>query len=173
MNWVEILSEFKKNNVIGVINSEILFEECWEDFLQYRIKADKKRPTKWLNEHLSLTFEAPGSPLMQKFNAFNIFRNGLYSIWEDSVWDEPAVIMSDLIGELGGFAEHQDSCPQIHLNCIGSTEWTIKKSNGEIIKKILNPGDIIYLPIKIFHGVKTIASPRVGIAYSIKQHDIL
>lgn len=170
MNWIDNLTQLKKNNEIGFIQSNILFDETWEDFLNYRKKADLGRPVRWDNNSLSITFEVPGSPLMQLFNAFNILRDGLYKIWGDLVWDEPAIIMSDLIGEGGGLGEHKDPCPQIHLNCIGSTEWTIKQLDGQVITKILNPGDMVYLPTGIPHGVRTVSAPRVGIAYSIKNN---
>lgn len=168
MNWIQSLAELKKNNEIGFIESKINFEESWEDFLIYRKEANGGRATRWENNNLSIAFETEGSPLMKKFNGFNILRNGLYEIWGDLVWDEPAVIMSDTLGPTSGLREHQDSCPQIHLNCIGSTEWKIKKIDGSLIKKILNPGDMVYLPIRTPHEVTTIATPRVGIAYSIK-----
>jgi hypothetical protein len=172
MSWIENLIELKENNKIGFIKSQINFEESWEDFLHYRKEANAGRSTRWENNNLSIAFETIGSPLMKKFNSFNILRNGLYEIWGDLVWDEPAIIMSDTLGPTSGLREHKDNCSQIHLNCIGSTEWRIKKSDGFIIKQILNPGDIVYLPTGTLHEVTTISAPRVGIAYSIKNEYI-
>jgi len=168
MTWIDSLSAFKEANIIGFIETDIIFDESWEDFINYRKQADTNRPVRWENNNLSITFEIPGSPLMQKFKSFNLLRDGLYEIWSEKVWDEPAIIMSDIIDNSGGLGEHTDPCPQIHMSCIGSTEWTIKQSNGQYIKKILNPGELVYLPTGTPHSVKPLTSPRVGIAYSIR-----
>lgn len=169
MDWIKNLTELKENNKIGFIESKIDFKESWEDFLNYRKEANYGRSTRWENNNLSIAFETTGSPLMKKFDGFNILRNGLYKIWGDLVWDEPAVIMSDTLGPTSGLKEHQDSCQQIHLNCLGSAEWKIKNVDGSLIKKILNSGDMVYLPIGTPHEVTTVSAPRVGIAYSIRN----
>lgn len=169
-NFVENL----KNNLH--LNEEIVFKNAipndisWQDFESQRFYGNLYRPTRWDNPYLSITFEIDGCPIMKKHKSFSIFRDSLYKIWNDKVWDEPAVIMSTITGNDSGLNFHEDICPQIHWNCIGVTEWNLKRNSGENIKYILNPGDIIYIPKGMWHTVKSLVSPRAGIAYSIRVY---
>jgi hypothetical protein len=144
----------------------------WEDFVMQREEGNKTRPTRWDNEHFSITYEPNGSPNMSGVKNFQTFKQALLDVWGNRLWDEPAFIMSDTFGQTGGLGRHQDPCEQIHLNCIGRTYWTVEERDGTIKEYLLNPGDVIFLPTGLFHAVKTIDFPRAGIAYSIKTKDI-
>lgn len=168
MDFIEELRSIKDGKDIKVFPSALLFSAQWSDLIEYRIKANKGREVRWDNPNLSVSWEIEGSPLLTQFFCFRSFRDAMFKIWGDKVWDEPAMIMTDIIGKGSGLGRHQDHCPQIHWNIIGTSRWEITDLNGNRHSVIMNPGDIIFLPSWTYHGVTSLTSPRAGIAYSIK-----
>lgn len=114
-----------------------------------------------------MSFELDGSPILSNNKAFNDFRKNLYEVWGESLWDEPAIIMTTETGEGSGLGAHSDPCEQIHWNCVGTTLWTVYHDDGVENKYVLGPGDVIFLPDGMKHAVRTLTAPRAGMAYSI------
>jgi hypothetical protein len=164
-----------KFNQIKEQQNEFIFRNAFtdvvtfEEFKNFRENLNKKVITRWEDGKVSLDFEDEDSPIMSQNKAFNYFRSNLYEVWGEELWDEPAFIMTEFTGDGSGLRVHNDPCQQIHWNCVGQTEWTVYRFDGTEIKHILNPGDVIFLPDGMKHGVITLSAPRAGIAYSIDQ----
>ena len=169
-DFIKNLRESALLNEEAVFRNVIDCDISWNDFINYRSDSNLIVQTRWDSEYLSVNFEADGSKLLGKYKSFSLFKNILISIWGNLVWDEPAIIMSDITGLGSGLVPHGDRCEQIHWNCIGSSIWIVKRFDGEEKKYILNPGDIIRMPINMYHCVETLYAPRAAIVYSIKNY---
>lgn len=64
-----------------------------------------------------------------------------------------------LTTQYDGFGPHHDDCEVIFWQCIGKTQWDVEDT-----KYILSPGDCLYIPQGVVHGVTTL-SPRMGISF--------
>jgi mannose-6-phosphate isomerase-like protein (cupin superfamily) len=62
------------------------------------------------------------------------------------------------------FGKHKDNSDVWFWQSIGSTKWTVYDEETNIY--ILNPGDMIYVPSKMYHDTSPL-SPRVGISFGI------
>jgi hypothetical protein len=60
---------------------------------------------------------------------------------------------------------HNDSADVLFWQIIGSTEWTIECDNEKIVH-VLTPGDLIYVPMGLYHDVKNL-TPRVGVSFGL------
>jgi hypothetical protein len=107
------------------------------------------------------------SPVMYDFDGYPEFRDILRNVWGNELWDEPVMIVSEITGVGSGLSAHEDRLRQIHWNCVGTTQWDFYK-NDEIYKTlIMEPGDVVFIPLGIKHGVKTLTTPRAGMAISL------
>jgi hypothetical protein len=142
----------------------------FDEFLDFREKSKVAVDTRWEYDFkLSISFDYDGSPILSDNEAFSYFRSNLYEVWGDTLWDEPAIIMTEVLGEGSGLGPHEDPCEQIHWSCVGETYWTVFRFDGTEVSYTLNPGDVIFLPDSMKHGVKSLTVPRAGIAYSIDK----
>jgi hypothetical protein len=172
IKFVELFKSLKESQQEFVFRNAFPDTPSFEDFINFREKSNKIEPTRWEYDFkLSLNFELEGSPFLSQNKNFYNFRENLYQVWGDELWDEPAIIITEEMGDGSGLGKHFDPCPQIHWNCIGKTVWVVERFDGTEMKYVLNPGDIIYLAEGMKHAVSTITSPRAGIAYSIDQKD--
>jgi len=173
MSFVEEFKEVMHGDKIKFWKNAFPNTLTWDHFVYQRHEGNKTRPTRWDNPDFSITYEIEGSPNMVKIPEFEFFRNSLLAVWGDRLWDEPAHIMSTTLGKAGGLWLHEDGCEQIHWNCFGKTKWTTIDLDGKEENYFMEPGDVIFLPIGIKHGVETLEQPRAGIAYSIKLKDMI
>jgi len=164
MSFVDDLRNAKNANEVTYFRGGLPFSAQWSDLVEYREKANHNREVRWDNPNLSITFEIPGSPLLTQFDWFKPYRDALIEVWGDYVWDEPATIMSSVMGDNSGLGTHSDICPQIHWNLIGYTLWEVGNKTF-----LMNPGDVIFIPTAEPHSVRSLSAPRAGIAYSIKN----
>jgi hypothetical protein len=165
-----------KFNEIKEGQEEFVFRNAFPDvlsfdeFLDFREKSKTARETRWeYDNKLSISFDYDGSPILSNNKAFSYFRENLYEVWGEELWDEPAILITEVLGHGSGLGPHSDPCQQIHWNCVGQALWTVTRFDGTEVYHALNPGDVIFLPDAMKHGVKSLTIPRAGIAYSIDQ----
>lgn len=168
-DFINLFNEIKEEPKEFIFRNAFPDVVTFDEFKLFREDTGKKRETRWEDGKLSIDFEDDGSPIMSKNKAFHYFRSNLYEVWGDDLWDEPAFIMTELSGDGSGLRPHSDVCQQVHWNCVGQTLWTVTRFDGEDVKYVLNPGDVIFLADGMKHGVVSLTVPRAGIAYSIDQ----
>jgi len=174
MSFVEEFIALKNGDQPVVWKNAFPNVVTWEDFYEQRLKAKQSgRGVRYDNPNLSISYEIEGSPNMVGNPRFDTFRNALLAVWGDRLWDEPAHIMSTTLGRPGGLWLHKDPCEQIHWTCVGKTKWTVIDFDGKTREYFMEPGDVIFLPTGMEHGVETLEEPRAGIAYSIKLKDMI
>ena len=64
------------------------------------------------------------------------------------------------------FGKHNDTTDVWFWQCIGQTKWTVW--DPDPITYILNPGDIIYVPVGMYHDPQPV-TPRAGMSIGIKK----
>jgi hypothetical protein len=170
VEFIKLFNQIKKSKEEVIFRNAFKDIVTFEEFKDFRDKSNLIRETRWEDDFkLSINFESDGSPIMEKNKAFNYFRSNLYEVWGDDLWDEPAFLMTEYVGDGSGLRPHSDPCEQIHWNCVGHALWTVYRFDGTEVKHVLNPGDVIFLPDGMKHGVVSLSAPRAGIAYSIDQ----
>lgn len=65
------------------------------------------------------------------------------------------------------FGKHNDTTDVWFWQCIGQTKWTVW--DPDPITYILSPGDIIYVPVGIYHDPQPV-TPRVGMSIGIERN---
>jgi hypothetical protein len=64
------------------------------------------------------------------------------------------------------FGKHNDTTDVWFWQCIGQTKWTVW--DPDPITYILSPGDIIYVPVGMYHDPRPV-TPRAGMSIGIKK----
>jgi ribosomal protein L16 Arg81 hydroxylase len=171
MSFIEEFNKIKSGDKVVLFKNAFPIVPTWEEFDFQR--KNNKRPVRWDNPDLTVSFETLGSPIMSEFESFKTFRDILAEIWGWQLWDEPALIMATNLEAVSGLGAHFDPCEQIHWNCIGSTLWKIYEDDYQTVTEefILEPGDVIFLPTGRIHGVSSITTPRAGIAFSVRSEE--
>jgi hypothetical protein len=95
---------------------------------------------------------------------FENFYNKINKNHKDGIQPRPVLLISyfDKINNLG---KHKDGYDQLFWNCIGNTVWQFENDDGTIERYILNPGDLIVIPVNTYHQVLSV-TPRAGITFS-------
>jgi mannose-6-phosphate isomerase-like protein (cupin superfamily) len=169
-NFVDKFNEIKNGKEEFVFRKAFPNVISFEEFLNFREKSKQARDTRWEYDYkLSISFDIDGSPILSDNKAFSYFRSNLYEVWGEELWDEPAILITEILGHGSGLEPHTDPCEQIHWNCVGEALWTVTRFDGTEIYYSLKPGDVIFLPDGMKHGVKSLTIPRAGIAFSIDK----
>lgn len=80
------------------------------------------------------------------------------------VQKRPCFLVS-LLGDIPALGEHEDSCDQMHIACVGESIWKITLNDLSVKEYTLEPGDLIFIPTGLKHVV-TCSKPRAGITFS-------
>lgn len=59
---------------------------------------------------------------------------------------------------------HSDMFDVFYLQCLGSVKWNITEKDGRVIEYILEPGDVIFVPMSRIHEVVPL-EPRAAISF--------
>ena len=77
---------------------------------------------------------------------------------------EPVIFMSDEPTGNEGFWRHSDQNDRFHWNCIGSSHWYIwDRDTDEEQEFILDVGDLLYIPFRTDHQVRSLTEKRGAI----------
>jgi len=166
-----IFENIRSTKKVVVLKNAIPNTPDLEFFQNHRIIAMPHMRSKWLSDSLSMAWEEDGCPELNKHAGFAKFRNSLLEYFGKNLWDSPAAILSNVSGENSGFTFHVDNGEQVHWQCLGKSLWSFKYPDGSEESKELEPGDIIYIPWGVGHGVISLESPRAGIVFSIFDMD--
>lgn len=88
----------------------------------------------------------------------------LNSMHPNGIQERPVFLISFFDG-IKNLGKHIDPVDQFHWNCVGRSLWEIDMPDGTIRTEVLNPGDMIAIPVGTYHSVKSL-TPRAGITFS-------
>ena len=143
-----------------IIRGALMKTPSWEEILStfdYNL-SNKKTITTFENYGLRLTT-----------NQLNNAQNNLQRAIIES---NPGYIMNDthiyisLSKESHTIGKHRDSCDVWFWQLQGQTKWTLW--DPDPITYILNPGDIVYNPRRMFHDPRPMG-PRAGMSIGIER----
>lgn len=164
---VKLLLDAMDNNKLLVVKNAFSDTPTWEELIVVRENIAKVRDIQWRFEKFAVTEDSSNDPELKKINGHNFFREFFNKNFKDRVWDSSQLIMSET--KSSGIPNHKDAWPQIHWNCVGKSHWWITNFDGIESEVILDPGDIIFLPLEITHRVESEEFPRAGIIISFKN----
>ena len=164
---VKLLLEAMNNNKLLVVKNAFPNTPTWEELLIARDNISKVRDIQWRYENFAVTEDSSDDPELRKIPSHNLFREFFNKNFEGRIWDSSQLIMSET--KSSGIPNHQDAWPQIHWNCVGKSHWWITDFDEIESEVILEPGDIIFLPLSITHRVESEEFPRAGVIISFKN----
>ena len=75
------------------------------------------------------------------------------------------VFLVSYFNKIENLGKHKDGFDQFFWNCIGNTIWEFDNEDGTTEQYILNPGDLMAIPVNTPHKVLSI-TPRAGMTFS-------
>jgi hypothetical protein len=144
----------------------------WHEFITHKEYTKQNKPHLFRQDApmLSIVFGDPYDEEchLSKMKSLRPFVSDLKKVFSNNLMADAAFVISESNFGTSGLGRHPDPGKQIHLNCVGISEWTVWKPNNGVLynKYILEPGDVIYLPIWWEHSVVSLTEKRAGIAYT-------
>jgi dTDP-4-dehydrorhamnose 3,5-epimerase-like enzyme len=158
-----------------------LFKNAFPDVPEFQAFLDHKRTASKTSKSLarrdSPTYTIVYSEgisheyLIDKYPGMKHFRSELLEVYgpqednsEKGLKKTPFVVVSESIVYQNGLPRHRDDTKQHHWCCIGSSYWTVwGDDNVTTWNFTLTPGDVIYIPVNMAHGVTSLTETRGSI----------
>lgn len=158
-----------------------LFKDVLPDVPEFQAFLDHKRraskTAKWMARRDAPTYAIVYSDgisneyLLDKYPEMQKFRNELLEVYGPQVdgsakglKEKPFVIVSESMVNKNGLPRHRDDTKQHHWCCVGSSYWTVwGDDNVTTWNFTLTPGDMIYIPVNMAHGVTSLTETRGSI----------
>jgi hypothetical protein len=167
MNLKSAFEEAKAANTPAVFRNVFTTVPGWEPFLNH-LELYKKEvngfrtfgPTYYVLE----LFDHNLKNISDTYAGYSEVHAAVHEACEGGVWPRPVMLIATDLGN-PELPRHRDPCDQMHWTCIGSEAWKVWVSEEEVLEFTLNPGDLIYIPIGLYHQVTSV-TPRAGITWS-------
>lgn len=171
---LETIKQHKKDSQIAVIKDFCKDTPSWQEFIDYIDKSSNvENPVlpKEPNEYeKSLGAVIVNNIKIQQNFYFYIAQSGylgkssqeIEQAFSD-VFKAPGGISSvyvNLSTNISNVPQHFDAHDNFYWQCIGSTVWNCNDQSYTV-----NPGDLVYIPSKTYHGVD-FSMPRAAIGFS-------
>ena len=163
----DVFADAKTGNTPALIRNAFPIVPDWEPFLNHLELYKKENngvrsfgPTYYVVE----LFDQHLQQVTSTYTGYDIVHTALDSALVGGVMPRPVMLISTGTGT-SELPRHKDPCDQMHWTCIGSELWKVWISEEEVLEFTLEPGDLIYIPIGLYHQVISI-TPRAGITWS-------
>jgi mannose-6-phosphate isomerase-like protein (cupin superfamily) len=171
----DILKENKANNKLVVLKDFCKDVPSWQEIIDYIDKSsnvtDSRMPAEPNEYDKALGGVYVGNVLIKQNFYFYLAMHGHVSnateeiekAFQDIYPDKEGGLSSMYVNfssNLSNIPQHFDAHDNFHWQCIGSTTWHCEDKTY-----VVNPGDMVYIPSKSYHGVD-FSMPRAAIGFS-------
>jgi mannose-6-phosphate isomerase-like protein (cupin superfamily) len=175
MDYLKDILDAKRNNRVLLIKDFCLDTPNWNEFIDYIDKSSKYNypgmPTEPNDYDKSLGAEIIGSIMLKK--NFYYYIASAERPMNETVEDISSRLSYlfkknggvtatyiNLISNITNIPQHEDPQDNFYWQCIGEVEW----ESGDKKYKV-EPGDLMYIPAKVSHGVN-FNMPRAAIGFT-------
>jgi len=171
---LESIKESKANHNVLVIKDFYKDTPSWQEFMDYIDKSshviDARMPSEPNEYDKSLDAVIIGNVVVKQ----NFYYYVVMDWHMNKATEEIEKAFTDFFDAIGGISsiylntssnvnnvkQHFDDLDNFYWQCIGSTTWHCKDKTY-----VVNPGDMVYIPSKSYHGVD-FSMPRAAIGFS-------
>jgi cupin superfamily acireductone dioxygenase involved in methionine salvage len=163
----DIFASAKANNVPAVLRNVFPTVPAWESFLNHLETYQKIDngvrnfgPTYYVVE----LFDQDIAEITSTYLGYDVVYKELDEANVLGIMNRPVMLVSTGI-DSPELPKHKDPCDQMHWTCVGKEFWKVWLSENEVLEFKLEPGDLIFIPVGLYHQVKSVTS-RAGITWS-------
>jgi hypothetical protein len=173
IDFIDKLKSIDRKN-ITIFKNPFNKIPLWEKFVEHREDGEKKSALKMLGRDDLIIMFALDKNDEQLYEFFNGLEGFVYSVKKtfgnDSFNVGPSFIVSKSLEDSA--PRHNDPGEVIHWNCVGKSSWTLWENHPEDdrpnddddhVNLILEEGDVIFLPDRIWHKVRSLTEKRAAI----------
>lgn len=170
---LETIKQHKKDSKIAVIKDFCTDTPSWQEFIDYIDKgSNAKEPTMPQPGEYdkSLGGVTIGNVMIKQNFYFYISGTGAIGKASQEIQDSfthefgtyggISTLYVNFSTNLNNIPQHFDPHDNFYWQCIGSTTWHCEDKTYEV-----NPGDLVYIPSKTYHGVD-FSMPRAAVGFS-------
>ena len=170
---LQAIKESKANHKVLVLKDFYKDTPSWQEFMDYIDKSSKVE--KPMSDSDNEYDQSLGAVIIGNVIVKQYFYYYLGMDWHmNKATEEIEKAFNDVFNAIGGISsiylnvssnvrnveQHTDELDNFYWQCIGSTTWHWKDETYTV-----NPGDMVYIPSKTYHGVD-FSMPRAAIGFS-------
>jgi mannose-6-phosphate isomerase-like protein (cupin superfamily) len=167
MNLKEAFEEAKNFGTPAVFRNVFPKVPSWESFTTHLASAVKEPNTvRTFHEHYHVVevYEHNLESVVATYEGYDEVYTALNDANSLGIMRRPVMLLATVIGT-PELQRHRDPCDQMHWACVGVESWKVWVSEDKVLEFILNPGDVIFIPVGLYHQVNSV-TPSAGITWS-------